>query len=332
LALPIAVGLVQNIFERSGYAIDALPGEGTSDTMCGGSAAIQKIVSVAPSTPDALDAPFLEDFARNTGLNRFRRGVYHRNIGSQEFGQEPVIWGDNNAFHGGSWTGDHDLNCRSPDTQRQLSSIKRTTDQSHGWVPIVDFNLDGIFYLCSDHMMSSMGDVDGYSIAWFSPKQKFARDTHRRVSWDVNVTDLGSRKWWEVSIIPVGAKFLAAVSWLAGTAGVSEYDSRALIVGSGPSVNITTNKQNRYEGWRSICGDSGLDPTGCASKMIRRPFSITDNDNGTVTVSYGGMFSQTVPGRFPEKFEVYFKEHNYTPDKDGKPIGHTWHWDSIRVE
>jgi hypothetical protein len=106
-------------------------------------------------------------------------------------------------------------------------------------------------------------------------------------------------------------------------------------VGSGPvgkTISITTDGVNRYGGWPPLCGEYGVDPEGCASRAIRRTFSITDNDNGTLTINYGGLFTQTVPGRLPDTYEVYFKDHNYNPDKDGPIAGHTWHWDTIRVE
>jgi hypothetical protein len=217
------------------------------------------------------------------------------------------------------------MNCGAPDTQRDLQSSAN------------NFNVDKIFFTCKDHLMSSMGDVDGYSIIWFAPKAQFSRTTHKKVSWDVNTTDLEGRQWWEVSIVPVGSKFLATIDWLAGTAGIDEYHKDAVIIGSGPfgnTVSITTNKQGRYDGWQALCGDQYalLNKTQCADKMTRRPFSVTDNDNGTLTINYGGIFTQTVPGRLPDNYEVYFKDHNYTPDKDDMPIGHTWHWDSIRVE
>jgi hypothetical protein len=73
------------------------------------------------------------------------------------------------------------------------------------------------------------------------------------------------------------------------------------------------------------------DPEGAASKAIRRPFSMTDNRNGTITVNYGGLRTFTVPGTFPAEFAVVFKDHNYTPDKDGIPVGYTWHWDNIII-
>ena len=265
---------------------------------------------------------FVESFAGNTGLDRFRIGVYHRNLGAQELGRVAEIWGDGNASHGGTWTGDHDLGCGPPDSQRPLRSAPD------------DLAVDEVVYLCRDHLMTSMGDVDNYSIVWFSPRVTFSADEVSTISWDVNMTDLGARQWWEVSIVPAGTDFLATVDWLADTAGLATYDPAAIVVGSGPfgrSVNLTVGGRDVYTGWQPRCGDWALDPEGCASKTIRRTFSVTDNGDGTLTIDYGGMFIQTVPGSLPDTFEVYFKDHNYTPDKDATPPGHTWHWDQISI-
>ena len=275
----------------------------------------------------------LVTFDNGGGADQIRQGVYHRNVGQQELGGPVEIFPgiDNNAYHGGTWTADHDMSCGSPDTQRTLSS---SVTPGPSGVPTADFNTEQLQFACRDHWMTSMGDVDGYSIVWFAPPQQFSRSEQRTVSWDVNTTDLGGRKWWEVSIVPVGSPFLATVDWLAPVAHIDAYDRASVIVGSGPAgrdPNITTDGQQRYDGGRPLCGSGALDPEGCASKPIRRPFSITDNGNGTLTVNYGGLFTRTVPGQFPERFEVYFKDHSYTPDKDGPIAGHTLHWDNISV-
>ncbi len=270
-------------------------------------------------------APFRQDFTGNTGKSDFRYGVFHAGVGFQELGYPARIWGDNNAQngHGGHWTADHDMNCGTPATQRSLSSSAS------------DFNLDEIFFLCKDHIMSSVGDVDGYSLAWFSPKKSFSRATHKTVSWDVNVTDLFGRQWWEVSIVPKGGHVVATIDWNS-RGDLIPYDDESIIIGNGPfggGVNMITNGENQYDDWRPICdGEFALDPVGCKDKMIRRPFSVTDNNNGTLTVNYAGLYTQTIPGKLPEEFDVYFTDHNYTPDKDGVPPGHTWHWDTIHVE
>ncbi len=290
-----------------------------------GENASQAARTLPNSTTIPTTAAYREDFTGNTGKDNFRYGVFHAGVGFQELGYPARIWGDGNAQngHGGHWTADHDMSCGTPATQRPLSSSAS------------DFNLDEIFYVCKDHIMSSVGDVDGYSIAWFSPKNSFSRATHKKVSWDVNLTDLFGRQWWEVSIVPKGGHVVATIEWNS-RGDLIPYDNASVVIGNGPfggGVNMITNGENRYADWRPICdGDFALDPIGCKDKMIRRPFSVTDNGNGTLTVNYAGLYTQTIPGKLPDEFDIYFTDHNYTPDKDGVPPGHTWHWDSIRVE
>jgi hypothetical protein len=211
------------------------------------------------------------------------------------------------------------MSCGTPDTQRPLSSSASNT------------NLGQLVFLCRDHLMSSMGDVDGYSVVWFSPKASFVGA--RQVSWDVNVTDLGARQWWEVAIIPKGAPKVTAIDWVAAVAELPRYPAGSVVVGNGPfgnTLHVHAGGVDHNPSWQPICGQYALDPEGCASKQLRRAWSVTDNGDGTITVDFNGN-RYTVPGRFPAEFEVVFKDHNYTPDKDGVPVGHTWHWDNIVV-
>ena len=228
----------------------------------------------------------------------------------------------------GTWTGDHDLNCGAPDTQRTINAANKSQS----------------FYLCRDHLMTSIGDVAGYSTGWFSPKQTFATGT--QVSWDVNVTDLGARQWWEVMIVP--ATFNSNVPSCPQCAvkeglspdpsGLPAYPAGAIVVGNGPFGNDfhvhANNTDFNPSGWRHVCGDSdgGLGGAACDSKATRLPFTIRDNGNNTLTLNAFGQ-NYTFKGTFPAGgFDVVFKDHNYTPDKDGKPVGHTWHWDNIVIK
>lgn len=267
--------------------------------------------TVAPTTTTVAPvAGFVEMFDGNQGGDRFATGVFHR---------------DDTIIAQTSWTGDHDLSCGSPDTQR---TIRRE-------------NPDDSFYACRDHWMTSVGDTSGYSIGWFSPDADrdgqpdvFTAAEIDRVAWDVNVTDLGNRQWWEVVLIPEGDAFLTTVDWVASIANIEGYTAGTVAVGKGPfgnDGNIYSGGSSRDPlGWQHVCGAFAVDPTGCGSKALRRSFSMTDNDNGTITFDFFG--ERTYPGEFPERFHVFFKDHNYTPNKDGMPVGHTWHWDSIVVE
>jgi hypothetical protein len=254
----------------------------------------------------------VETFTGNAGLDRFSTGIYHR---------------DEYVMAATTWTGDHDLNCGGPDTQR---TIRRS-------------NPSESFYTCRDHMMTSIGDTSGYSTGWFAPKQTFASGT--QVSWDVNVTDLGARQWWEVSIVPASFNSgvpscpqCSVVDWLSPSpSGLPAYPAGSVVVGKGPFGNNfsvhANGKTFNPSDWQKVCGDPwALDPEGCASKAIRRTFTIRDNGNNTLTLSAFGK-SYTFAGSFPSGgFNVVFKDHNYTPDKDGVPVGHTWHWDNIIVK
>ena len=266
--------------------------------------------TVAPS-PSVVPATgqFVETFTGNTGFERFDYGIYHRD--EANLGAWPGA---------ATWAGDHDANCGTPNTQRTIHRDRKNES----------------FYMCRDHLMTSIGDTAGYSTGWFSPKQTFTNAT--QVSWDAGITDLGGRQWWEVSLMPASfnsgvptCPHCSVTDWLSPSpSGLPAYPAGSVVVGIGPDVNVSTNGVNRNVAQHtSRCS---FDPEGCASKAIRRPFSMTDNRNGTITVNYGGVRTFTVPGSFPAGgFVVVFKDHNYTPDKDGAVAGYTWHWDNIIV-
>lgn len=223
-----------------------------------------------------------------------------------------------------TWPGDHGHGVDGSDCGDPTSTSRTINRDTNEWI-----------YVCRNHMMTAIGDTDGYSVGWFAPKQTFT--TERTVSWDVNVTDLLGRQWWEMSIVP--ADFDAGPpdcpqcsgrNTLAAVAGLPVYPDRSVIVGNqARGFQVWTDNVDRQV--QPHVQISRYDPEGAASKAIRRTFSVTDNGNGTITVNYGGFRTFTVPGSFPDEYSVVFKDHNYTPNKDGIPAGYTWHWDSISV-
>lgn len=271
---------------------------------------------VAPTTTlPPSGTQFIETFTAGAGLDRFNYGVYHR---------------DEFIVTQTEWQGDHDMMCGDPTTSSR--TIHRNTDE---WI-----------FTCRDHIMTSIGDTSGYSTGYFEPKQTFVGGGVRSVSWDVNVTDLGNRQWWEVMIAPTSFNSgvptcphcaADASSGIAATAGLPGYPQQAIVVGNGPlgfNPRFTTNGEtDNPTGWQLVCrqGSSSLDAEGCASKAIRRTFTLIDNGNGTITCACFGE-SWTRPGSFPPNFRVILKDHNYTPDKDGPVAGHTWHWDNVIVK
>jgi hypothetical protein len=294
-----------------------------------------------PITPDrALDtrnglppviptaAQFVQTFDGNTGMQTLERGVFHRNVGYQEAGQPQVTWGDGNAIHGANWTGDHDLACGSADTQRPLSSGP------------TNFNVDQIFYNCRDHMMTSVGDTDGYSVTWFTPDQVF--NSVRSVAVDVNLTDLGTRQWLKIGVVSdalynstyAGAFPVGRVpGFLVSDVGSSSLDSDL----AGPDRMIATWSGGASAGYPGalMIGNTktGASFNAGTDKATRHPVTLTDNGNGTITFT-AGPARATASGRFPAcPCRVVFYDHDYTPTKSesGYPIGFTFHWDNIIV-
>jgi hypothetical protein len=257
---------------------------------------------------------FIETFSSPTSFDRFEHGLSHR---------------DDFLVSQTEWQGDHsDLgngNCGNP------VSTSRTVHRSHP---------EESFYLCTSvdgdaskaHLMTSVGDTSGYSIAWFKPKQTFSNKT--TVSFDVNATYLGTRQWWEVMITPVSGPDLAcAPGFTACGIDPTGYPDDAITLRA-DIIHIDGTEIDIW-GITNYCyGVLPADPEGCNSRTIRRPFVLTDNKNGTITLSMPAINqSFTYPGRFPPgEWKVVFKDHNYTPDKDGIPVGYTWHWDNIQIK
>jgi hypothetical protein len=269
-----------------------------------------------PATPTPTPtvsavALFVETFDNNTGLDRFDTGVWHR---------DPYLVEQN------SWPGDHGPNCEPPEQKRIIH--RNNPSES--------------FYLCADHMMTSVGDTSGYSVAWFSPDQVFADVTE--ISFDVNLTDLGSRQWWKVGVV-TDRLYGQTRSTCCGTRPafvVSDVDA----ADTGTSLNTPDLFIATWGGGLSGGYPGGLkignSNTGASANptpndiRIRHPATLRDNGNGTVTFTVAGV-SATRQGSFPEgPLRVVFYDHNYTPTKPDPASNNdsglfTWHWDNIII-
>jgi hypothetical protein len=294
--------------------------------------------------PDPTTALFTETFDANSGLDRLTWGVYHRSVAHIEMGTpEPVNGADNNAGIYGTWSADHDLACGDAHSQRFISvNTEQDTTGANGWRPLVDSNVEQLMYVCRDHVMSSMGDVSGFSILWFAPKAVFS-DVNS-VSFDVNLTNLGDRKWWKVGVVSdalYNSTYMAS-PWM-NSGGVETPGHVVSDVGSCDCSLVLEGPDRLFATWSGAASTAGRQgmavgsnkvPCGADSgtdKMTRFPVSFTDNDNGTVTFNVNGS-SCTIAGSFPQcPCRVVFLDQNYNPDKDGPVVGHTWHWDNIVV-
>jgi hypothetical protein len=216
---------------------------------------------------------------------------------------------------GKTWRGDHDMACGEADSIRTLNAAP---DRSQHFYRCGTENGVG-----SAHVMTSMGDVDGYSTLSMSPFQVFP--VVHRVCWDQSVTDAGGRAWTEALVVPatkiddgdlthVNPEFVAVAEFTkqhdATTWGVMIMPN---YFGLRVFANATTEQAD--DGF-------GNDSQGFQSRAIRRQHCLIANPNNTITMTVdqgtGGVYSHTFSGHFPTNARVIFEQHAYTPDKDGE--------------
>ena len=291
---------------------------------------------------------FSENFVAADSMSQFDFDIHHR---------------DDPGFQGGvSWEGDHAITgpgdaCSAPDAKRIVHSGQRSSGFSDEWI-----------YRClpggdpaKAHVMTSIGDVNGYSIGAFTPREVF-QDV-REVRWEVNQSDLGDRQWTEVKIIPAGEFDFHGLPCQIGLPCHNPEINHADLGSVGTQwaglrarLILTPDEPSGYTqaggplGYR--CDECpyapslrfgtgyGVNDPALTSLAIRRQNYFRDNGNGTLTWGFqldNGTFNEfTVPGSFPSgPVRVVFADHNYTPLKSPSvlmPETHfTWHWDNISV-
>ena len=181
--------------------------------------------------------------------------------------------------------------------------------------------------------MTAMGDVDGYSIVAFSPKQTF--DDVSSVEFDVNLTDLGNRQWWKVGVLSTSNCPALDIRCMYSDVDAADLPTNLATPGR-LIASWAGGLSGGYPGGMKIGNTStsgGFDAG--SDKMTRHPVSLVDNGNGSVTFTVAGV-SRTVAGSFPQcPCRVVFYDHNYTPNKNefgpGVQDGYTWHWDNIII-
>ena len=273
---------------------------------------------------------FAETFSDGEGWRaRWDLDVHHR---------DDVCCNSQNVNTTSTWRADHDMNCGGADSIRMINA---GGDRSqHFWVC-------GPPGVGNAHVMTSMGDVDGYSTLSMAPKQTF--ETVRRVCWDQNVTDSGGRQWTEVVIVPASKVADGDLTHVnPGFVDVDEFTKQHDATTWGIMVH------GRYHGLQVFAGGGyeadeyyqmGRDRAGQESRSIRRQHCVTDNGNGTVSVvidqGVDGFYQRTFSGHFPANARVILEQHAYTPSKDGedcRTVGAltgcrtTWHWDNVTVQ
>jgi hypothetical protein len=287
-------------------------------TMLAGQCAPQCAPPPPPSPPPAVapaSARFVEHFETPASVNRFTRAVHHRNL---------ALGAKSQHDFDETWPGDHNLACEGPTTQRVVHPSRDGKDpEAFWWCAPGNDRTKG-------HFMTSMGNIDGYSIVAFSPNQ--VMKNFRSVCWSVNLTDLLARKWWEVVIVPEAA-FRANGGSLAYSHPVFLQPTVHALPAGAIDFVYFNGQVSLYVGQQERADESG-GGFRTNDKARRYRHCLVDNGNGTITATQernSGTARWTFPGSFPAEARVVFTDQSYNPTKDGVPQGFTWHWDAIEV-
>jgi hypothetical protein len=241
-----------------------------------------------------------------------------------------------------AFPGDHDESCAGPDTQRQVD----VSDHAQ------------LFWWCAPGGDSAKGhlmignDTTGYAILGITPKQMFTDVT--RVCFDINQTDLGGGKWFNVVVVPED-EYLAHPNENALRSAEREgayrldYTSPGFNASNAPGdFNIQggpTFGMKVFQGTVSVWQENESDQFIFEShegwnngddRATRFKHCIMDNGDGTLTATQqrpDGERSWTFDGHIPAgKVQVIFQNDDYNSIKhDGRPGYKTWHIDNIEI-
>jgi hypothetical protein len=247
-------------------------------------------------------------------------------------------WNPINTFHG-----DHSaaMPCGAPTSTRDLTTA--------------NYLVASLFWYCapagaaSGHFMTGMATGSYVSMA-FSPNNGGTAprlfSSVRRVCWDINITDLGHRKWTELYVLP--ASMVTALGnnlgrlvnpdnvANGGPDGVLPTGGTFIFVNNQGGTRYFVNTDTTFTNFTKLYPPSN-------DKATRYQTCIVDNRNGTVSriqQTPTGPVTTTGAGAFPAgPVAVVWKDVSYNPDKScdiegdcpGVPDPYTWHWDNLQI-
>ena len=246
----------------------------------------------------------------------------------------------------GPFPADHAEDCAGPNPEvSPLPSHPVISDHKSS-----NSNPDQSFFLCKNHMMTSMGEVDPYSVTAFWPRQEFDFSDGGVVEFDVNINRGHTfRHWFEVMIVPrdqirlgAGPEDSPIDEHYPADRIVFEYRraTRGIKVGTagidpeGWLVNERDKGEYDWNYWYALYPD---DPA-VTDRRIRRTMRLQLQDSQIVwgIEKADGTFDEyivEVPDGMPfDRGIVMFKTHSYTPSKDNNNDTFTFHWDNIRFD
>jgi len=270
-----------------------------------------------------IGVTFEEDFESASSLERFDFAIHH-----------PVLFKEPIRI----WKGDHSLDCGPPPTTRD---IQLPGDRRPGDGKIYDLDTEQAVYWCapggvgSGHLMTTF-NTNGYAQIDFTPSQIF--NDVRKVCWDQNMTDLGSRKWTQLVVVGMDT-FIendqrldyvspriedgpgSAATRLSGDTFMLE------VIGGSSVVHTGRNSDANFRGYRNT------------DKRRRFTVCATDLENGVIEIEFereSTVEIRQLDGAMPNgPARVIFQDDTYnapkSPPRLNVPDPFTWHWDNIRV-
>lgn len=287
------------------------------------------------SNPCATPA-YTETFASGVGCLAIE---VHNMIGVPNQPDGTEGGNDPTTFHG-----DHDLACNGPSTVRDV--FENHTVANHVW-------------LCpqgDNHVMTGM-NTTGYVVVAMTPRAAPESDAARifpastsEVCWDANNTDLGSRKWIQITVVSA-ARYTATGGHLTfvNPDNVQNAGNAPIVAGDDFAYNGVTGS---FQIWSASGHFTQFNNwfDGFGDKAARFQTCLRDMGNGTIrrtmqlcqTPAVAGCtlapIVETLQGRFPAGPKVViFSDDSYNPTKAENPAGNgvidpfTWHWDNLKV-
>jgi hypothetical protein len=199
---------------------------------------------------------------------------------------------------------------------------------------------DEAFYICNERLMSSMGDVSGFSVASFWPKQEFNFFTGGTLEFEVDFYDYQGRHGWEIVIMPRNQIQFMAVEDYYPVA--EKYPDDAIILSLDRNKTRQVTAKNRQIGdpitlrsggsWnKDYPDDPAFESPDTLRKMIinfereKIEWCIVNPSGNCDTAVF--EFDQGLP---ITKGLVFFNTIASEPLKDGNQDSYTYQWDSIK--
>jgi len=187
-----------------------------------------------------------------------------------------------------------------------------------------------------------MGDVSGYSVTSFWPRQSFDFADGGVLEFDVNVNENPGRFWWEIVISPRDQLKVASAdsffpideTYPLDRIRFSWLSTGERKIGVGTGAHAPQGWLVDETSWRTPRFIDPDDPA-LTDRTIRRRMRLTLEENQIhwdIGLADGSTdrYSVDVPGGLPfDRGLVLFKTHAYTPNKDGNFDFTTWHWDNV---